>query len=82
MPHVNIKYFGQEFTVEHKDRLAAVITEVVSDGFGVDREAVSIALEPVAETDWGEAVVDPEITGRAHLLIQEPGYLDDRQEQP
>ncbi|HJE60550.1 MAG TPA: tautomerase family protein [Nocardiopsis listeri] len=82
MPHVNIKYFGQEFTAEHKGRLAAAITEVVSDGFGVDRKAVSIALEPVAEPDWGEAVVDSEITGRAHLLIQEPGYLDDRQEHP
>jgi 4-oxalocrotonate tautomerase len=80
MPHVNIKHFPRDLTGEQKRRLAETITAVVSESFVVPRGAVSIALEPVAETDWNETVVVPEITGREHTLIKAPNYRSDSQE--
>ncbi|MFW6640678.1 tautomerase family protein [Nocardiopsis algeriensis] len=80
MPHVNIKHFPVELTAEREKRLAEEITAVVSANLGVDRGSVSIALEPVDESDWNTVAVEPEIRGRGHLLIQAPDYLDNRQE--
>lgn len=76
MPHVSIRHFPKEFTDEQRERLAKAITAVISENFGVDRGAVSIALEPVPESDWKAAVATPEIKVREHLLIQAPSYLD------
>lgn len=74
MPHVNVKHFPKDFSDEQKQRLAHVLTEVVVEHFEVPDGAVSIALEPVAQADWNDAVVEPEITGRGELLIKHPNY--------
>ncbi|MFF7234070.1 4-oxalocrotonate tautomerase [Streptomyces sp. 2333.5] len=76
MPHVNIKHFPVDFTDEQKNQLAEAVTTVVMEHFGVYEGAVSIALEPVAESGWNEAVYVPEITGRQQLLIKAPNYRD------
>lgn len=74
MPHVTIKCFDRDFTDQQKERLAKALTTVVLENFDTYEGAVSIALVPVPEPDWHQAVVVPEITGRAHLLIKTPNY--------
>lgn len=74
MPHLTIKHFPRDFTDAQREQLAAALTRVVLDHFDTYDGAVSIALEPVAKPDWGERVVAPEITERAHLLIKAPQY--------
>jgi 4-oxalocrotonate tautomerase len=75
VPHINIKHFPRDFTDEQKQQLAEAITTVIAENFEIYEGAISIALEPVAEPDWNETVVVPEITGREHLLIKAPNYL-------
>nr|WP_155074185.1 tautomerase family protein [Streptomyces taklimakanensis] len=67
-------HFPKEFTDEQKRRLAAALTAVVTEHFGTDDGAVSIALRPVDRQEWNDRVVDHEITGREHRLIKEPRY--------
>ncbi|MEE1931498.1 tautomerase family protein [Streptomyces sp. TRM 70351] len=74
MPHLSIKHYPRDFTDEQKARLAEALTAVVTRHFAAPEGAVSIALEPVAERDWPQAVDAPEIKGRPHLLIKTPDY--------
>ncbi|UQA91325.1 tautomerase PptA [Streptomyces halobius] len=74
MPHINIKHFPKDFTEEQKQRLSEALADVVIRHFDVPDGAVSIALEPVPQSAWSDAVVVPEITGRQDLLIKEPNY--------
>jgi 4-oxalocrotonate tautomerase len=74
VPHVHIKHFPRDFTDVQKKRLSEAVTAVVVEHFATYDGAVSLALEPVAETDWNAAVTVPEIEGRAHLLVKEPHY--------
>ncbi|HEX5541136.1 MAG TPA: tautomerase family protein [Micromonospora sp.] len=74
MPHVTITCFERDFTDQEKERLAKAVTAAVLENFDTYEGAISVALEPIAESDWQEAVFVPEITGRAHLLIKAPNY--------
>jgi 4-oxalocrotonate tautomerase len=74
LPHVNIKHFPKEFSVDEMIHLIDVLTAVVTKHFGVSDDAVSIALEPVVKDDWKDSVITPEITERRHLLIKTPNY--------
>lgn len=74
MPHVNVKHFPQDFSEDQKQLLAQALTEVVVEHFEVSDGAISIALESVAQADWNDTVVEPEITGRGELLIKHPNY--------
>lgn len=79
MPHVNIRYYPRAFTDKQKEHLAAAITTVILEHFDGTREgSVSIALEPVAESDWNETVV-PDITTHRDLLIKTPTYVSEGQ---
>ncbi|AJC54389.1 hypothetical protein [Streptomyces sp. 769] len=53
-------------------KLPESLTDVVIRYFDVPAGAVSIALEPVPQSAWNEAVVVPEIIGRPDLLIKDP----------
>lgn len=74
MPHLTIKHFPKDFTDQQKQHLAETLTAVIVEQFGTYDGAVSIALEPVPREQWQEAVFEPEITGRSHLLIKAPNY--------
>ena len=74
MPHIAIKHFPKDFTDEQRQRLAEAITSVVVRHFGTYDGAVSIALEPVAQDEWQEKVLVPEIREREHLLLKAPHY--------
>lgn len=71
MPHVNVKHFPADLGDE---RLAIGLTAVVTECFPTYDDAVSIALEPVPPSDWQGGVYEPEILGRADLLIKAPRY--------
>lgn len=74
MPHVSIKHFPRELTDEQREKLVEAVTAAVVDNLDTYEGAVSIALEPVPEDRWNAAVVEPEISGRAHLLVKAPDY--------
>lgn len=79
MPHVNIRYYPRAFTDEQKKHLAAAITTVILEHFDGTREgSISIALEPVAESDWNETVV-PDMTAHRDRLIKTPAYVSEGQ---
>jgi 4-oxalocrotonate tautomerase len=79
MPHVNIKHFPPAVPAERRERLAAAVTAAITEHMGAPAGAVSVSLEPVAEADWHDAVVVPELTGRGHLLIRRPDYLKEEE---
>ncbi len=74
MPHVIIKHFDTSLTPAHKERIAATITEVLTDIFGCLPQAVSIALHPIAASDWMETVFVPDIQQSTTEIIQMPNY--------
>lgn len=76
MPHVNIKHLPKDLTPEQRQDLAEAITEAITRHFDVPDGAVSIAVEPVAASEWTAAVYEPEIATRDHLLIKRPQYGD------
>jgi 4-oxalocrotonate tautomerase len=74
MPHLDISHFPKDFTGEQKDRLAAALTTIVVEHFGVRDAVVSIALRPVDPQDWDTQIVAEKITGQEHRLIKAPHY--------
>ncbi|MFJ3905645.1 tautomerase family protein [Streptomyces sp. NPDC090025] len=76
VPHVDISYYGREFTADQKDRLAQALADVVVEHFSTYDGAVSIALSPVDPDDWNEQVFEPRITRSPERLIKEPNYRD------
>ncbi|MFD0367064.1 tautomerase family protein [Streptomyces sp. NPDC127114] len=74
MPHLDISYYGREFTDEQKDRLAKALSEVVVEHFSTYDGAVSISLHPVDRQDWQDRVFAPRITALADRLIKRPDY--------
>ncbi len=53
-PHVNIKHLPVALTDEQHSRLVTAVTQAMTDAFGCDEAAVSIAFEAVAEDLWPE----------------------------
>jgi phenylpyruvate tautomerase PptA (4-oxalocrotonate tautomerase family) len=74
VPHVNIKYFPVELSVERQSELVAAVTKAVKSAFRCDEGVVSIALEPVEREVWNEQVYVPEIVHRKDLLRKTPNY--------
>lgn len=74
MPHITIKHFPVDIGEQQEAELVAALTAAATNAFGCRAGAVSIALEPVAESEWNERVYAPEITGRRDLLIKTPDY--------
>lgn len=74
MPHVNIKHFPTPISGQQESALVDAITDAISDALGCKKEVISIALEPIEESEWTDQVYEPEIAGRAHLLRKKPQY--------
>lgn len=73
MPHVIVKAIEGK-TEEQKKRLADAITQSVTEIFGNDADAVSVAIEEIAPDRWKDDVYRPEIEGRSATLYKPPGY--------
>ncbi|GAA2965933.1 amino acid adenylation domain-containing protein [Actinokineospora diospyrosa] len=74
MPHVNIKHFPVSLSAEQQSELVSAVTRAMTNAFGCDDGAVSIAFEPIAKEVWNEQVYLPEIVNRRHTLGKVPNY--------
>jgi 4-oxalocrotonate tautomerase len=74
MPHVNIKHFPAPLDERRAAALVAALTSAVQEAFGCPAGVISIALEAVDKDAWAGTVYDPEIRGRAALLVKRPEY--------
>jgi len=50
------------------------VTRAIMASAGCSEEAVSVAIEDVAPSDWTETVYKPDIMGKADALYKKPGY--------
>ncbi|HTV83927.1 MAG TPA: tautomerase family protein [Dyella sp.] len=73
MPHVIVKLWPGKSEAQ-KQRLADRMTRDVMDALGYGEEAVSVAFEEVAPTDWAEKVYRTDIQNPAGKLYKKPGY--------
>ena len=73
MPHVNVKMITGR-TEAQKKALTDAITKAVMEHAGSSEKSVSIAIEDIAEKDWGPKVYDVEIAPVMDKLYRKPGY--------
>jgi phenylpyruvate tautomerase PptA (4-oxalocrotonate tautomerase family) len=71
---VSIKHFPAPLDERQRAELVAAVTKAVTDAFGCAEGVVSIAIEPVPEDQWNDAVYVPEIVNRRDLLSKIPNY--------
>ena len=59
-----------------KQRIADAVTQAIVQTADCGADAVSVAIEDVAKTDWDAKVFVPEISGKADTLYKKPGYKE------
>ncbi len=74
MPHINIKHFPINLSLEQKNELIRRLTESIQNVFGCQENVISIALEPINKELWQEQVYIPEIQKKWDLLCKIPNY--------
>ena len=74
MPHIEIAYFDRPLSADQRLKLNNQITQVIQDCLDVPKDAVSIALEPIASNNWVTEVVFLRMIARIAALLREPGY--------
>lgn len=74
MPHINIKHFPIQLSIEQKNELIQRLTQSIQDVFGCPENVISIALEPINKELWQEKVYIPEIKQKSSLLCKIPNY--------
>lgn len=74
MPHINIKHFPRHLDADAQQTMAQNLTRIICSALECPPNVVSIAMEPVAEAQWQQAVVEPEIMAKRASLIQFPNY--------
>lgn len=72
MPHVIVKLWPGR-NDEIKENLAKKIADVVAAELKVDIGDVSVAVEEVKQSDWGEQVYKKEIKNNLNVYVK-PGY--------
>jgi 4-oxalocrotonate tautomerase len=73
MPHVIVKMYPGR-SEQQKAELAAAIVKNITSITNVGDDAVSVAIEEVAPSDWGAKVYKPDITNCSGKLYKQPGY--------
>lgn len=73
MPHIVIKMMKGR-TEPQKQALATAVAEAVSSTLGCGDDAVSVAIEDVAQDAWMDDVYGPDIQDRADTIYKRPGY--------
>jgi 4-oxalocrotonate tautomerase len=73
MPHVIVKLQSGR-SEQQKAKIAEDVTRAIMASAGCSEEAVSVAIEDVAPSDWTETVYKPDIMGKADTLYKKPGY--------
>ena len=72
MPHVTVKLWPGR-NDEVKKNLSEKIAETVAENLNVDIGDVSVAVEEVAEEEWGEKVYKAEIKNNPNIYYK-PDY--------
>ena len=80
MPHVIVKLWPGK-SDDQKRRLTDTIVRGVMETLGYGEDAVSVAFEEVAPTEWTAKVYEPDIAGKWATLTKQPGYGDQPAEQ-
>jgi 4-oxalocrotonate tautomerase len=73
MPHVIVKLLSGR-SENQKARIADEVTKAIMASTGNGADAVSVAIEDVAPSDWVETVYKPDILGKPDKLYKQPGY--------
>ena len=73
MPHVIVKLWPGK-SDDQKRRLTETITGGVMDILEYGEDAVSVAFEEVAPSEWTPKVYEPDIVGKWANLTKQPGY--------
>ncbi len=73
MPHVIVKLQTGR-SEQQKAKIAEDVTRAIMASAGCSEEAVSVAIQDVAPSDWTETVYKPDILGKPDTLYKQPGY--------
>jgi 4-oxalocrotonate tautomerase len=73
MPHVILKLQAGR-TRAQKIAIANALTTALVASAGCDEDAVSVAIEDVAQADWFTHVYAPDITAKPETIYKQPGY--------
>jgi 4-oxalocrotonate tautomerase len=73
VPHVIVKLWPGK-SDDQKQRLTETIVQGVMDTLEYGEDAVSVAFEEVAPTEWTAKVYDPDIAEKWATLTKQPGY--------
>jgi 4-oxalocrotonate tautomerase len=73
VPHVIVKLQTGR-SEQQKAKIAEDVTRAIMASAGCSEEAVSVAIQDVAPSDWTETVYKPDIMGKADMLYKKPGY--------
>jgi 4-oxalocrotonate tautomerase len=73
MPHVIVKLLTGR-SEQQKAKIAEDITKAVMAAANCAEQSVSVSIEDVEASDWGEKVYNPDIIGKAATLYKKPGY--------
>ncbi len=73
MPHIVVKMYKGR-TEETKKDIADILADALSEKGGIDRSAISVAIEDIPEENWKEQVYDKELKEDNKNLYIKPGY--------
>ena len=73
MPHAIVKMNAGR-TAEQKRACAEAVTEAIRTSLGLDRDAISVAIEDVPAEAWMREVYEPDILGKPETIWKPPGY--------
>ncbi len=72
MPHIIVKMYKGR-TEETKMNIANILADALSEKGGIDRSAISVAIEDIPKEKWKEEVCDKEFKDNDNLYIK-PEY--------
>jgi len=74
MPHINLSFHeGPEETLD-LHALSQALTESITDQLGVERQYVSITIQPIAKKDWFDKVLKHYINQPSYQVIKPVSY--------
>ncbi|KAB0458875.1 tautomerase family protein [Vibrio kanaloae] len=74
MPHISIKHFPAELTLQERKDLSDVISSSIQSALKCSEDVISVSMEEVVPEDWTAEVYQPEIEAKRQYLIKQPNY--------
>lgn len=73
MPHIAVKV-REGYSQAEKVRLAEALADAIVETLDCPMFDVSVGIEDVRITNWGDYVYRPDILGKSATIYKEPGY--------